>query len=240
MSTDFDTNPMIERVRKILALAEAEARLGNTKAADSYNETASRIISKYGIDRAILASKGEIEDEVDFRNIPVEGDFVMDRCVLLKVIGESLGARVVRTKTLVSGTRRTYSYVNIVIAYQSDLERIAFLFELLQSQMVLGAAAVMVPMQENARSFRKSWMNGFSVAISERLQRNEKNAADEADSPEVSTALVLADRSGAVDTVFTMAFPKVNKVFRKINGSGIAQGYEAGQRASMGDNALAS
>jgi hypothetical protein len=230
------SDAMIEKVRKLLALAESAAKVGNMAEADAATEFATKLITKFGIDQALLAAKGEIKDELINKRIKIADDWALDRRSLLFAIVRGLGAKALYLKTKRPGTQQSYSYVMHVFAYESDMARIEFLFEMLQPQMILGAAAAESgTWWENKRSFRKSWMAGFSTAIAERLQRNTKEAATEAGT---GTDIVLFDRSKAVESAYTTRYPKTVSTSRNLAGSGRSQGYAAGQRASLGDNQI--
>jgi hypothetical protein len=229
--TSFATDPQIATIRKLLKKAEGAAKLGQQVEADVYNEKASELIAKYGIDQALLAASGEKQDKIISKRIQLSDIYTMDKRVLFNSIVKGLGAQVVFLRSHRSGTSRSYSQTAYVFAYESDMERIEFLFEMLQPQMLFGAVAAEVPNWENPRSFRKSWMAGFSAAIRDRLSRNEKKAAAAAGA---GTDIVLYDRSKAVEDVYTLANLKTRTVTRSLNGTGRSQGYSAGTRANLG------
>lgn len=240
MSAKFDNDPQIRRISALLKKAESLVRMGDENSqreADACNEMAAKLISKHNIDQAMLAAKGEIEDAIISKYIRMSDGYTIDKKVLLNSIIKALKAQVVFIKTRRPGTEQSYKYVAHVFAYERDLERIEFLFEMLQPQMLLGAAAAQAPYWENKRSFRKSWMLGFSAAIKERLQRTQTEATAEAGA---GTDLVLFDRSQAVKQSFDIAHPPkgISRTPRSLQGSGLSQGYVAGQKASFGDNQL--
>lgn len=244
MDTSFATDPKIETIRKILKKAEAAARLGTQEGqteADRCNEMASKLIAKFGVDQALLAVEGKIDDPIVSERVAIPDNYAVDLRVLIFSIITALGGQMVYLKRRRPGTVRSYTYTAHIFGHRSTLDRTIFLFDLLQNQMLLGAAAAPVPYWENARSYRKSWMSGFTTAISERLSRNEKQAADESERPAiesgVSMALVLVDRSKAVENMFVAAYPKntVVKSYRTLSGSGHGQGYVAGHKANIGN-----
>lgn len=235
--SNFADDPMIVKIRGLLKKAASAAEQGTPEGdneADAYNEMAAKLIAKYGIDQALLAERGEVKDPIVNKLIKIADGYALDRRSLLFAIVRGLGAQAVYIKRRRPGTQQSYSYTMHVFAYQSDLNRIELLFELLQPQMLLGAAAAQVPWYENARSYRKSWMSGFAMAITARLKRTEKEAAADAGT---GTDLVLYDRSKAVKQSYTEAYPKTHSTQRYLNGSGQSQGYAAGQRANL-DNRI--
>lgn len=233
--SNFNRDPKIELIRRLLAQAESAAKIGNEAEAESFNNKATQLISKYGVDQALLAAKGEIQDAIISRYMRISDNYAMDKRSLLNAIVHGLGAQVIFVLSLRPGTAQSYSYTGHVFAYEGDLERIELLYDLLSSQMLFGAAAAQVPSWESARSYRKSWMSGFAEAIRLRLMRTEKEAATDAG---VGTDLVLFDRNTAVKLEFDLAHdPKKTKfVGRHLGGSGREDGYKAGKQANMGNN----
>lgn len=233
-TSNFANDDQIKLIRKLLQRAEGAAKLGNQAEADTYNEKAAELIAKYGVDQALLAAEGKIEDPILSRHVTLDDDWTADRRGLIFAIVRALKAKAVYNQKLKPGTYQSYTTIVHVFAHQSDLERILFLYELLAPQMIVGAAAARAPYGENARSYRKSWMNGFTAAIQDRLDRSEKKAATEAGT---GTDLVLFDRSTAVEQRFndTYAPKSIRKTTRTLRGTGRASGYSAGSRANIGN-----
>ena len=216
--------------------AQSAAELGNMDEANAYNEKAAELIAKYGVDQARLADAGEIVDKLTSKKITIPENYAMDKRVLLASITLALGGKMVILSNRRSGTHQSYTYTAHIFAYESDLERIEFLFDLLSNQMVLGAASAQIMPWDNKRSFRKSWMAGFSNAIYHRLNRNVKQAVANAGT---GTDLVLRNRNADVERLHDEAYPKLGKPTpRNLNGSGRDQGYAAGMRASLGGNSV--
>lgn len=230
-SIEFSNDPTIRRIRGLLNQAKSAASLGNQDEANAFNEKASALIAKYGVDQANLADKGQISDPIITKMFSIPTNYAMDQRVLLSWIVRALGCKSAVLRQPRPGTWQSYTYSVHVFAHQSDMDRIGFLFELLAPQMILGAASARCPSWENARSFRKSWMQGFASAIYNRLQRTQKEAVAEAST---GTDLVLLKRDKAVEVKFTQSYPSLRSVPRTLQGSGREQGYAAGQRANMG------
>ena len=236
---DFNNDPTLRRVRGLLKKAESLYSIGDensVREAEAANALAAKLISKHGIDQALLADKGEIKDVIVNKLIPLSAVYQNDKRVLFNSIVHALGAQVIFIRSRRPGTAQSYTLSAHVFAYESDMARIELLFEMLQPQMLLGAAAAHVPYWENARSFRKSWMSGFISAIHGRLKATKKEATKEAGT---GTDLVLFNREKAVEVAYKATFdPKhtINSAPRRLAGSGREQGYAAGQKASFGGN----
>ena len=90
-----------------------------------------------------------------------------------------------------------------------------------------------VPAGEHPAAFRRSWLAGFTAAISRRLWDAEKAAA--ADAPEASTALVLVDRTDQVERRVTETYAYLRRTRqRRLGGGGLHHGYAAGRAADLG------
>lgn len=237
----FSDDPMINKIRNLLKKAESLSKMTDENSkheAEACNEKAAELIVKHGIDQALLAEAGKIEDPIVSKRIEILDNYARDRHGLLSQIVNAFGAKAVVHSNHKYGTVQGKTYTFHVFAHESDMNRIEFVYELLQPQMIFGAMAAPVPYYDTARSFRKSWMTGFSAAIYNRLKRHEKQVVAESESS-TGTALVLVNRSGAVEKAYQTAYPKLGTVKpRKLRGSGRSQGYAAGQRASLGDNEL--
>ncbi len=225
------TDVMLDKVRKLLAKAEDP---GCTPAeAAALNDKAAELIAKYGVDRALLAAAAPEADPVGDRNISIYAPYALDKASLLGVVAFALRCRSVRTK------RRTtvgFSYGMHLFGCASDLERTELLYTSLLVQASYGLAATFVPVDEPVAAFRRSWIAGFTQAVGIRLREAEQRAtaaADHGGGP--SMELVLADRSGRVDTRVSEVYPRLGTAPpRRLAGGGRGHGYAAGQRADLG------
>lgn len=257
---------IITRIKKSLALAEDAAKRGAQAEADAANEMAAKLIARHQVDSAMLAEAGEIKDVIVNKKIKITTNYTQDKKHLLHCIARGMGAQAISIRTRRSGTEQSYTYSVHVFAFESDMQRIEMLFELLCTQMMVGANTAEIPYWENKRSFRKSWMSGFAYAIEERLARNIKEMVEstfielEGNGPALaieqdnrtwsskaeragrkkskSTELVLKGRDEQVKEQYKVAYPKVVKTYRSLRGSGWGKGNEAGKKASLGSNEI--
>lgn len=246
---------MIERIGKLLAKANASAAAGDNAEADAFTEKAFKLMARYDIKAAqITNTTGEIKDELVVWDYEITGEFSIDQTTLFFDVVRGVGARALRYRKLVRGTRQSYTYTMRVWGFESQTKRIKFLFEALLPQMLVGsAAAAAIVTWESKRSYRKSWMEGFGSAVVVRLVRTRKEAIQEANDEEAgsgtSAELVLVDKRVKVEDFFEQANTRVagngKKVktyttgtSRKLSGTGRTAGYQAGQKASFGDNML--
>jgi hypothetical protein len=229
------TDALLSRIRKLLAMAEAEG-LGDA-ARETYNAKAAALIAQYGVDRALLEeSQPRLFAAADLELV-VEPPYARDKAQLLAAVALPLGCRLVH-RTRRAGTTVTHS--GHLFGMSADLERVQLLFTSLLVQQALGLAVAVPPDYEDARAFRRSWMAGFAAAVHDRLVAAERAARERAEADRnsgSSVALVLADRSARVEAHVVSVYPKLRTMrSRQLSGSGRGAGYHAGESADLGIN----
>lgn len=231
MTTNDISQKLMDRVRALLTQAEHP----NTSAeeAEAFTAKAAALIARYGIDAAMLADRGETRETVTSRRFDHGAPYGREKSGLLSAVARSL-----RCYSIQHGWGRTITH-NTIFGFPSDLERVAVLYSSLLIQAQRDVARAYVPWGENVAAFRRSWWVGFAAAVGKRLSSAERAAATDTDEPTDggrSVALVLVDRKSQVDAAVAAAFPKLNKGRRRqLSGSGMRDGYQAGQRADLGD-----
>ena len=235
VSTAEPSGTLLERVRKLLAMAEGD---GVTPAeAEALTEKAAALMAQYGIDRALLAAARPDTDRPDNRLIDVPNPWADVRAHLLAGLVTAMRCQCVLLPAR-SGKRVH------VFGYQSDLERAEMLYTSLLVQMAHGLVAAVVPATaRSVRAWRRSWLLGFTSAVISRVRAAEERAAREAgqtdpagDGP--STAVVLADRSLVVRRHCEEAYPVTRKLRITYSGNGYSSGYAEGERADIGSKRL--
>jgi hypothetical protein len=218
----------LARIRALLSKAEStdfEAE------AQTYREKAFALMAEHGIEEAMLAASGAVTDDIETRVIVIPAPYALDKVYLLNAIAQPLNGHVVRYK----GTADMYVKLT---GYASDLERIELLYTSLLLQQASGAAREMRSGWNAAqtRSNRKAWMLGFAHEVYARLKAANTVAQTAAEaSTGTSTALVLRDRSKAVEEASKAANGRIRKGgARKLNGNGYTEGRAAGARADLG------
>ena len=225
---------LLERVRKLLAKAEAD---GVTPAeAEAFTAKAAELMARYGIDRALLAAAEPQTDRPANRIIEVPNPWSQVKAHLLGGLASALRCACVQLPRTGSGARIH------VFGYASDLERAEILYTSLLIQMAHGLAAADLPVtSRSVRAYRRSWLLGFTSAVVARVRAAEERAAAAATAEPVtgtSTALVLADRALVVRRACEQAYPVTRKSRLTYTGSGYRDGYAEGQRADVGATRL--
>ncbi len=227
---------ILERVRKLLAKAEDPACTAAEAAA--LNDKAAELIAKYGVDLALLAAITPEVDPVGDRVVAVDPPYALDKAGLLAAVALALRCRSVRRKQW-SGDG--YAYSMHLFGCASDLERTELLYTSLLVQASYGLAAAQVPPWEPVATFRRSWLAGFTQAVGQRLRDAERRASADADArgDGPSMDLVLADRGDRVARRVAEVYPRLGvSQPRRLAGSGVGDGYAAGQRADLGGTRL--
>jgi Protein of unknown function (DUF2786) len=226
-----DSNPLLERVRKLLAKAEAA---GVTPAeAEALTAKAAELMARYGIDRALLAAAQPETDRPDSKIIDIPNPWAQVQGHLLAGLAAAM-----RCHCVILTSRQPGSRIHI-FGYGSDIERTEVLFTSVLVQMWHGLVAMPLPPgTRSPRAWRRSWLLGFATAVIGRVRAAENKAAADpvtpAESSGHSVALVLADRKQIIKRAAEQAYPNTRKSRVSYSGSGYRDGYAKGQQADLG------
>lgn len=229
----------LDKIRKLLAMAEAEGI--TDEARESYNQKATELIARYGIDQARLDASKKRPTSAGDVLITIDAPYALDKLGIMCAVAFPLGCRIVSRKSTTPGRPGQEAHL---FGMAADLDRTQILFTSLLVQATFGLAATPLPTGEDPRAFRRSWLAGFANAVSRRLtaaERAAKARAAQEDSTTTgpSTALVLADRAALVERRVADAYPRLRSArTRQLSGSGRREGYRAGERADLGGTRL--
>jgi Protein of unknown function (DUF2786) len=227
-----DTTANLDKVRKLLAKAEAEGV--TPPEAEAFTAKASELMARYGIDRALLAATGKQGDKPGNRMIDLDNPWKRVKAHLLCGLGAAMRCHAVLLTTRNDGLKVH------MFGYESDLERVDLLYTSILVQMSHGVAVQVVPDRASPRAWRRSWLLGFAAAVITRVKAAEAAAVSQSqrENPRagsgMSTELVLADRSLVVKGALKAKYPKTRAVRSTYSGTGYGSGYEKGQRADLG------
>ena len=174
------------------------------------------------------------------RVVVLDRPYAAEKAQLVARVALALGCRVVRRTRYPDGTKELSVHL---FGHRSDLQRTEILFTSLLLQAMQALARTPVPRWDHPAAYRRSWLSGFTTAVGRRLELAERAAAEQAEdsftASGTSTALVLADRSAAVEAARDATYPDLQAASaRRLSGSGRAQGWAAGQRADLGSARL--
>src|SRR3984893_10447459 len=211
---------LLDRVRKLLAKAEAEGV--TPPEAEALTAKADELMARYGIDRARLAAARPDTDRPGSRVIDIDNPWAQVRAHLLAGLAGAMRCQCVLLSTTRPGARIH------VFGYTSDLER---------------AEATVPAGVRSVRAWRRSWLLGFVTAVIARVKAAEDRAASSAEGETKqgpSTALVLADRAVVIRRQLEQAYPVTRRTRITYSGRGYGAGYAQGQQADIGNARLKS
>ena len=227
---------LLDRVRKLLAKAEAEGV--TPPEAEALTAKAAELMARYGIDRARLAAARPDTDRPGSRVIDIDNPWAQVRAHLLAGLAGAMRCQCVLLSTDKPGARIH------VFGFTSDLERADILYTSLLLQMARGLSAAAVPAGiRSVRAWRRSWLLGFVTAVITRVKSAEDRAATAAEGETQagpSTALVLADRAVVIRQQLEQAYPVTRRTRITYSGRGYSAGYAQGQQADIGNARLKS
>ncbi|QIK06136.1 DUF2786 domain-containing protein [Streptomyces sp. ID38640] len=231
---------LLARVKAILRQAEDP---GATPAeSEAFLQKATALMAKYGIEQAMLHGDEPSSEQPADRVVEVTAPWMRECQRLLGSIASRL-----RCQAISPGGKANRHRVHL-FGFASDLHAVEILYASLRLQMLRGAEladAKHRPVAEASRAYKRSWMLGFIRAVALRIGEAERAAREDTerdrqeDSTDVtqgrSVALVLADRTAAIDDKVAARYPKVGKARRtRFTGSGYRQGHIDGQQADIG------
>ena len=165
---------LLDRVRKLLAKAEAEGV--TPPEAEALTAKAAELMARYGIDRARLAATRPDTDRPGSRIIDIDNPWAQVRAHLLAGLAGAMRCQCVLLSTTRPGARIH------VFGYTSDLERADILYTSLLLQMARGLTVAAVPAGvRSVRAWRRSWLLGFVTAVITRVKAAEDRAASSAE-----------------------------------------------------------
>jgi hypothetical protein len=224
------SDKLLDRVRKLLAKAEAEGV--TPEEAQALTAKAAELMAKYGIDRALLAAQRPETDQPASRMVDIYNPWARVQAHLLCGLASAMRCQCI---LLPSGEgQRVHMF-----GYASDLERTDVLYTSVLVQMWHGLIATSVPARASSvRAWRRSWLLGFAAAVTARVQAAEEGAEAAAVAapagPHANAALVLADRSLVIRRNVAAAYPVTRTARLTYTGSGFGAGYKQGERADLG------
>jgi hypothetical protein len=228
---------LLDRVRKLLAKAEGEGV--TPEEAQALTAKAAELMAKYGIDRALLAAVRPETDQPGSRLVELYNPWRRVKAHLLCGLGAAMRCQCILITA--GDDLRVHMF-----GYASDLERSDVLYTSVLVQMSHGLAVAPVPPGASARSWRRSWLLGFSAAVISRVRAAEEAAAGAADGPAGAdaagsgrAALVLADRSLVIRAAAARAYPRTRAARVTYSGTGYGAGYDRGQQADLGTRRMA-
>jgi Protein of unknown function (DUF2786) len=220
---------VLGRIRGLLAKAESTEF---PEEAEALSAKAQELMTRYAVDEALLSAAGarDLAAEVTGRRLPVDNPYPEAKVLLLTVVGQANGVRVVWERWLGIAT---------LVGLPSDLRAVELLYTSLLVQVSRAVTEAGRAGGSATRSvrFRRAFLFAYAGRIGERLAE-ARDEATTAASREAGTDLVpvLRERAVAVDTVFADWFPQARSAGqRRVDAGGWYAGRAAADRADLGN-----
>lgn len=210
----------------INGLLNKAASTSSAEEADAYRAKAEYLMTKYGIEESMLRQQNHPEEKPQSKIFKMFAPYAQRKSDLLHRICIRLNCYMVMSH---DGSRAT------VFGYSNDIERVTMLYFSLLAQMHIECAAVKVPPGVPAKTFRNSWLYGFVIGVTKRLDAASKKAKDETP----GTDLVLKNDMRKIQDLVINTFPALTKVREKqmkLSDLAFNDGRAAGQRADIGQS----
>lgn len=218
-----------DTISKLLAKAESSAVTPEER--DALLEKVSFLMTKYGIEEAILNPKST--EAVINVFITASNPYANWKSILLNVISNIFGCKAIVIDKMNTSVRHH------VFGYQSDIERVFMLYNSLLIQMVTAMASSqsLKPTHVHGKAFNNSFVIGFVNEAAKRLQDSYMRAKSEANESNPGTDIVLADRAAIVLAEVHRNYPVLktsNVTSRNTSDAGYNAGRSAGRNTDIG------
>ena len=219
----------LRRIRGLLTKAEST---DFPDEAESLTAKAQELMTRHAIDAALLEAgpSPTAGSSVEARRVHVEDPYVRAKMQLLASVAEANDVRVV-----------WYSNLGIanLVGVRADVSAVELLFTSLLLQVANALSAAERPLERRfaSRSFRRSFLLGYSHRIGERLQAARRSATAEAAAEhDVDLLPVLRSRQVAVEDRVAELFPRVRATRSRasVDAGGWFAGRAAADRADVG------
>jgi hypothetical protein len=231
MATEKDQNFYLNRVQALMSKADDPAV--TEEEAQAFRDKAEELLIQYGIDRAILAShkrEGAPEEIISKRFDFSKDTYPLDRIYLLFRIAIAMNCNGYTGRTR-SGSRALRTQFTL-FGYESDVERVEFLFAALTLHMFSEGAKAEVPYYMAKVTFLKSFYDAYSNEVHRRLKALSTRLTEKA---EPGAAVAVIERGDAVKAFMNGTLKKPNQkgAPRSTHYAGEEAGRAAGKRADL-------
>ena len=226
-------DPMLNRVRALLALAESTTFDAE---AEAFTAKAQELMTRHAIDSALVSAGSDRSERPLTIRVPLEDPYVDAKSQLLH--------HVAKHSRCVSVYLRRYA-MSSVTGFAGDVAASEMLFTslLVQAQTAMHTAAAAAPAGARARSrsFRSAFLFAYAHRIGERLAEINAGVIKRAEVESSRSILpVLAARSSVVDATVAEMFGELSRsrVKRGYDADGWASGRGAADRARLNTGGL--
>lgn len=225
--------------RKIKALMSRAAGTSNEHEADACRARALEIAARYGVEMSKLET--EENNEVTRHDITFSGAYTDMQFLLFNQLGRVLHCYVVCFKA----HRSSRVEKAVIFGRKNHIDRVLMLHSMLSPHMMAEAAKAYranPTMGVSAQTAKRSWMTGFVVTISERLQQLEDSMTNEYSRTDIhgttrTGEVVLLDDKAKAEELAKKHYQNIGcrQAFRrKLDAGSYTQGSDAGQNTDIG------
>lgn len=204
-------------------LKKAEDPATTREERESLSAKAAYLMAKYGI-TTLLDRPADQPLNVINIELSLGAPYAKLRASLIHRIALAFGAKTVRS----GGKIR-------VFGLQADIDNFTQMYVSLWIQAQFALMSSEKPEWVHGKTHNHSYLLGFIDEVSFRVAASTRKAAQDADSPTVSTALVFAKRAESVDAAISLIYPSLRKgtAARATSSYSYAAGSSAGRRADI-------
>lgn len=242
-----DRESMIRKVQALWALADDPSN--TNEARDAALTKARDLMAKYQIDEIVVQEKSGQREAIVMKSIRITKDgkaakFEDQRKALAAIIARENRCRCVieyknETANIVTGKKIAGGFFITTVGYESDTKTVEDLYWMIAMQMLESALEEAV----QTVNYQANFASGYVDRINQRLKEIHRRVETMAEGMEGGgMALVLVDRSKAVEQQFQSLFPnlKTVKASKKYNYDPNAheRGAAAANRADLGQTKI--
>jgi hypothetical protein len=218
--SELTPEPMLSKVRKLLAKAEAT---DNANEAEAFSAKAAALIAAHRIDPAHLAAGPDAADALVIEDLPIgRGAYVRARLALLAAVASANDCELVWR----SGPTGA---VAVLAGFAADVETTVLLYESLHLQAAAQMSAVRRPTPAATQRWRRAFLFGFASRVADLLAETRRDAERSAQ----ATGSLLPDllaRRARVTAYAAESFGRV--VGARAPSPAVAGGWDHGHRAA--------
>lgn len=221
-------NPMLDRVRALLAQAESTTFEAE---AEAFTAKAQQLMTRHAIDAALLSTPAHHSERPIAIRIAIDEPYVEGKSILLQHVAKHSRCRSV----MLDGCA-----LSSIVGLADDVAATEVLFTSLlvqaQAAMLAAAAASAAGAPTRSRSFRSSFLVAYAQRVGQRLEAiNARVVTDIENETGASILPVLRARSAVVDEVFAEMFGRnlSSMARRRYDPAGLASGRLAADRAQL-------
>ena len=218
-----DHDPVLERVRALLAQAESTTYPAE---AEAFTAKAHELMTRHAIDAALVTGAVVDHGWVTAIRLAIDEPYLDTKSLLLQIVATNSRCRTVFHSAYAMST---------IVGASADVAAVELMFTslLLQAQhsMFAEASGTQAGSRQRSAGYRASFLFAYANRIGERLAEiNAEVAADVAERTGVDVLPVLASRSDEIETEVQRLFGDLSS--HRVRAGWDAAGWGSGRRAA--------